>query len=211
MSWVAFALVVIGTAVKINEDNKTARRQDNEAAAGIQRQGRLQAKADEKVNAEVEQLKNSTAQTARREALDSYSRALQAGERSTTIGLPGGGEAFQKAANDANGAVRQYGATNANLMATMEGAGTQRLREGFSYGRLGTDLSLIGRQSAGDEFINNLKTRAIRNNPWVDGAAGVMVGAGGAMGGGGTGAGQKQQAPSQTTSKPAPPKYGYGG
>lgn len=190
MSWVATALIIVGAAVSTYNTIETQNKLDDQAVAGIQQQTRRQREADAKVDTAVQGLEQSSAQDARREALRSYTSALDANKRSSTVGLPEGvgSDAFKEASAGANESVRQYGKTNAGLMATIEGASTQRMNEGFGYGRLGTDLSLIGRQAQGDDFINSLKLRGIQRNPWMDFAAGAASGAGGAMSGGGTGA-----------------------
>lgn len=183
MSWVATALFLVGTAVTVYNNEQTQNRLDDQAVAGIQQQARRQHEADAKVDDAVKELEQSSAQDARREALRSYTAALDANKRSSTVGLPDGvgSDAFKQSAKAANDDVRQYGLKNAGLMSTIEGANTQRMNEGFGYGRLGTDISLIGRQSAGDDFINDLKLKGIQRNPWLDLAAGTATGAAGAM------------------------------
>jgi hypothetical protein len=187
MTWVATAVVLIGAAVTTYNTIETQKRQDDQAVAGIQQQTRRQREADARVDQSVKELEQSSAQDARRQALQSYDAALNANKRSSVVGLPEGvgSDAFKQDSAAANESVKQYGKTNAGLMATMEGAGTQRMREGFGYGRLGTDLNLIGRQAAGDDFINSLKLKGIQRNPWLDFAGGVMTVAGGSFAGGG--------------------------
>ena len=187
MTWVATALIIVGAAVTTYNTIETQNRQDEQAVAGIQQQTKRQREADAQVDKTVAGLEQSSAQDARREALKSYTAALDANKRSSTVGLPDGvgSDAFKSASAAANDDVRQYGRTNAGLMATIEGAGTQRRNEGFAYGQLGTDLALTTRKAAGDDFINSLKLQGIQRNPWLDFAGGAMSGAGGAMSGGG--------------------------
>lgn len=191
MTWVATAVILIGAAVTTYNTIETQKKQDDQAAAGIiQQQGR-QRQADDKVDKAVQELGQSTAQDERRKAYKSYTDALSANKRSSAVGMPEGigGDAFKQASADATASVDQYGKTNAGLMATIEGAGSQRMNEGFGYGQLGTELNLVGRQAQGDDFINSLKLKGIQRNPWLDFAGGVMTGAGGAMGGAGGGTG----------------------
>lgn len=183
MSWVATAIFLIGSAVTTYNTIETQNRQEDQAVAGVLQQQSRQRQADSKVDKSVQELEQSSAQDERRKALQSYTSALNANKRSSSVGMPEGvgGDAFKSASAAANDDVRQYGMKNAGLMATIEGAGAQRMNEGFGYGKLGTDLNLVGRQAQGDDFINTLKLKGIQRNPWLDFAGGVMTGAGGAM------------------------------
>lgn len=187
MTWVATAVFLVGTAVTTYNTIETQKRQDDQAVAGILQQNVRQREADKRVDEGIKELEQSSALDERRAALKSYTDALQANKRSSSVGLPEGvgSDAFKEASAVANEQVKQYGAKNAGLMATIEGAGNQRRNEGFAYGQLGTDLSLTARKAQGDDFINTLKLKGIQRNPWLDFAGGVMTGAGGAMAGGG--------------------------
>lgn len=201
MTWVATGLFIAGVILTTYNTMETQKRQDNQATNAVQNQARRQRIADDRVNKGVDELAASNAQDERRQAMDSYLGALKSSKRSATVGpVPGGGAAFQEAANDANAQTDASGRQTAGLMATMESAGTQRMNEGFGYGRLATDVALIGRQAEGDAFVDQLKLNAIRRNPWIDMTAGALQGASGAAGGQMSTTGASQ--PAQTTRAP---------
>lgn len=183
----ALALAAASAGLQYQNTKKTTERQDAQAAAGIRQQGERQKQADAKVADEVERLKASTAEDERAASLGSFMDALRKTKGSATAGLEGpGGEAFRLAAEEASTGVQNKAAADASLLARIDAAGQQRQGEGFGYGRLGTDLSLIGRQAAGDDFLNQLRLSSIRRNAGLDLAAGLMsAGSGAAMGGGG--------------------------
>jgi hypothetical protein len=67
----------------------------------------------------------------------------------------------------------------AGLLSRIDAPGRQRQREGFGFGRLASDLGTIGRASAGDDFLTQLRLRGIRENPWRQAAASVLQNYGG--------------------------------
>lgn len=171
--------------------NQTARRQDSAAAGAIRSQSRLQREADARVNDEVQNLEGSTAEDERAQRLNEYMGALRAGDANLTAGLtPGvGSEAFREDSAAAADSVRGGAGRTAGLMSRIDAAGMQRQGEGFGYGRLATDIGLIGRRSQGQEFMDSLRMRSIQRNPWIDAGAQVLQGAAGGMGGMGGGGG----------------------
>ena len=80
-------------------------------------------------------------------------------------------------------------AQRAGIQARIDAPQLQRQDEAFGYGRAATDLDLIRRESQGDEFVNQLRLRAIRRRPGMDLLAGGLQGAGNSMAGGYDGSG----------------------
>lgn len=178
MSWVTVGVALATMAAGAYQQDQVADRQDEQAALAIQRQSMLQRKADAKVNERVQELEGSTAADERAKALGEYMNQLRQGRAKIESGLTPtiGGAAFREdAANDAAD-VQQYAADTAGLMSRIDAAGMQRQGEAFGYGNLATDIGLIGRESAGEDFMSRLRMGAIRRNPWIDAA----VAAGGA-------------------------------
>ena len=91
-----------------------------------------------------------------------------------------GGDAFREDAASAAGRVQAGAADSAGLLSRIDAPGLQRQGEAFSYGRLGTDLGLINREAKGQAFMDDLRLKAIRRNPWLDAASSLMGGAAGA-------------------------------
>ena len=178
MSWVTVGVALATLAAGAYQQDQVADRQDEQTALAIQRQSMLERKADAKVNQQVQQLEGSTAEDERKQALGEYMDQLRQGRGQIEAGLTPtiGGSAFREdAANDAAD-VQKYAADTAGLMARIDAAGRQRQGEAFGYGNLATDSGLIGRQSAGEDFMSRLRMNSIRRNPWIDAA----VAAGGA-------------------------------
>ncbi|GAB2619840.1 hypothetical protein [Novilysobacter erysipheiresistens] len=188
--FIPLAIGLAGAAAQSAETKRVERKQDDQLAMSLIEQGKKQKEADTKVNEEVQELQASTAADERADRLDEYMQGLQRGRKgweSGGIDPAIGGDAFKADSAKAAEGVQQYAADTAGLVARMDAPGLQRQGEAFGYGNLTTDLGLIGRESQGQRFIDELRMRAIRRNPNVDLAAGVASGVAGAMGGGGMG------------------------
>jgi hypothetical protein len=174
MAWVGALIAIAAAAASEYNSEQTAKRQDNQAAAGLIEQGRKQKQADAKVNDEVQKLQGSNATDERAAALQNYMTTLQRGKQTAQAGLntPNiGGSAFQASSAQAANDVQFNAANTAGLMSRIDAPGMQRQGEGFDYGNLATDLSLISREAQGDDYLNQLRIRSIRRNPWIDAAA----------------------------------------
>jgi hypothetical protein len=183
VAMLAMAAAAAGTAYNTS---RTARRQDSAAADSIRNQSRIQRRADERVDQEVQELEGSTAADERQQRLGEYMQTLRAGEGGLTAGLTPaiGSDAFRADSATAAGEVKDYAAKNAGLMSRIDAAQMQRQGEGFGYGRLATDIGMIGRESRGQDFMDQLRMRSIVRNPWIDAGAQVLGGMAGGMGGG---------------------------
>ena len=86
-----------------------------------------------------------------------------------------GSDAFKDYAQQGAQGVQQYADKSAGLMSRIDAPGMQRMGEGFSRGHLGTDVGLIAREASGQAFMDDLRLRSIRRNPWIDAAAQAMA------------------------------------
>jgi hypothetical protein len=195
-TWVALALAAAAAGTQYYNTERTAKRQDSALATQIRNQGKRQSEADAKVAGQVEAMKGSTAEASRRKALDDYTGALQSRKARIESGLTPaiGSDAFKADATQAANDSFAYGTENAGLLSRIDAAGDQRRSEGFGFSNLASDLNLIGRDARGQNFLDELRLRAIRRNAGLDAAASLMSGASGAMmsgasGGGGAGSG----------------------
>lgn len=179
----ALGLAAASAGLQYHNTQRTARRQDQQAAEGIRNQSRVQREADAKVNDKVDELSGSTSGDERRRALDSYVAALRRGRGKTQSGFAPafGSAAFQEGAEDAALGVEDFGLTRAGLMSRMDAPTLQRQGEAVSTGHLATDIGRIGRESSGQRFIDDLRLRAIRRNAGLDLASGLLSAAGGAV------------------------------
>ncbi|MGH6720047.1 MAG: hypothetical protein ACREER_12075 [Alphaproteobacteria bacterium] len=192
MGFAALAPVLLGglgAGLSAYNTYRTAKRQDSAAADAIRSQGRIQQRADGKVNDEITKLEgsNSADEKAKREGQFLDALYKNKGRIEGGLNTQVGGEAFQKAQSDAKSGVEAYGAENAGLLARIDAPGMQRQGEAFGFGRLATDIGLLGRESSGQAFLDDLRMRSIRRNPWMDAGAGLLSGIGGAMGSDGGG------------------------
>lgn len=162
---------------------QTAKRQDQQAAAGIRQQGLRQREADQKVNTQLAELEASSAAADRAQRLDDYMQGLRRNRGTMQAGLTPniGSAAFRADSQAAADDVQDYAARAAGLMSRIDAPAMQRQSEAFSAGNLATDIGLIGRQAAGDDFINDLRLRSIRRNPWIDAASQVAGGYGASL------------------------------
>ena len=192
----ALAVAAAAAGAQAYNTRQTARRQDSAAADSIRNQSRRQRDIDAKVNENVTTLEGSNAADERAEALQSYTEQLRRKQAIAGQGLDGpGGSAFQSDAAIAEQGVSDYGATNAGLLSRIDAPTMQRAGEARDVGFLGTDIGLEARAAQGQSFIDDLRLRAIRRNPWIDAAAtaasayagGMGAGAGGAVAGGSSG------------------------
>ena len=188
---IGLALAAAAAGGQYYNTQQTAKRQDNQAALAIRNQSKIQKDADAKVNDEVTRLQGSNSADEAATRLDDYMNVLRANRARTENGLAPnvGSTAFQTDASNAATGVNDYAAKTAGLLARIDAPQMQRQGEAFSYGNLGTDLGLIGRQSQGQNFIDQLKLNAIRRNAKIDLASGLMSAAGGSMAGAAGGGG----------------------
>lgn len=204
---VPLAIAALSTGATVYNQRRTERKQDTQLADSIRRQSGKQKQADAKVADEVKRLEGSTAQDARRQRLADYMASLQRGKVQRDAGLTPtiGSAAFQQGAAQAREGAGQYAGQTADLMSQIDAAGMQRQSEGFGFGKLATDLNLIGREAKSDAWIDGLRLRMIRKNPWIDAAAGIGMGVAGGMMGGGWGSGGGDIA---TSARMTPVQYG---
>lgn len=182
---VGLAMTALSAGLAYENQRRTANKQDSQLAQSLRNQATKQRQADARVNEELAKLKESDASKERSQRLDDYMQAIRAASGKMTSGLVPmvGGEAFATDAAKAAEGVQDYATANAGLLSRIDAPSLQRQREGFGFGNLATDIGLIGREAQGQSFLDELRLRAIRRNPWMDMAAGVLGGMAGGMGG----------------------------
>lgn len=196
-AWVPWVVGALSAAGSVYNGERVAHNQDQALAQSLRTQGRHQREADAKVNDQVAALEASRSEDERAKRQMQYLDALARGRATKNAGLvPTVGSAAFAADTDAARAASDALATRAaGLEARIDAPGLQRQDEGFGFGRLATDLGLVKRQSAGDAYLDQLRLRAIRRNPYIDAAASFgqgyaassLGGAGGAGGASGSG------------------------
>lgn len=188
---IPYIAMAVAAGAEYKNTQNTANRQDQAAAAAIQNQAGLQKQADSQVNQAVQKIAGSSAQPAIDQRTADYMDVLRRNKATVTQGLTPsiGGSAFKADAANAAEAAQAYGNQNAGLMAQIDAPQMQRQGESFDYGKLATDLGLIGRQSQGQSFLDQVRMNGIRRNPKIDLGAGLLSAyAGSAAGAAGKGA-----------------------
>jgi len=188
---VLIGMALAGAAAGANayNTNRTLNKQDQQVAAGIRRQQQTQREADARVAQELAKVKASNPQdeaAANQEAMLAQIAGAQAKAR-RGFQMPGAASAdYRQAAGAAGAGATDYASQIASLLAQTDAAQQQRQQEGFDRADLATDIGVIARRSQGDQFVNDLKVRGIRRNPWIDMAAQAAQGyAIGSIAGGG--------------------------
>lgn len=188
---IPIAIMAAGALAQQSENERVVRKQDEATAQGLLSQSRRQQDADRRVSDEVANVAASTSADERAQRLGQYMTQLQRGRRQAVAGLesPIGGATFQADTGAARAGADVAAQNTADLMARIDAPQLQRQGEAFGYGRLATDIDMAARESRGQQFIDQMRLRAIRRRPEVDLLAGLAMSAGGAMAGGGGGMG----------------------
>lgn len=177
-----------GTAYIANDQ---AKKQDQAAAAGIRSQRELQREQDAKVNRVLQDVEGSTADDERITAERAYLDQVEAAQGKARANLSQRGlstaydEGAQAAGDSAEGYARQIG----ELMASIDAPVNQRIGEGFMFSDLSTGIGQTERASAGQQWIDALKAKTIRPNPWLQAGVAALGGVGQYAGGKGAGGG----------------------
>jgi len=191
-AWTAAALAVVAAGTQYYNTQQVAKKQDNQLAQTLRQQGMLQQKA----NANTQDLINKTAASndtgAKANLLSQFMQQMQQQSGNTKAGLNQVGNvssAYTKAANDASSGISAYGGNQAGLLSSIDAPAVQRQAEAAQQLQYGTDINAIKHQSSALDFLNQMKLRGIRANPWLTAVSQAAGGASGAFAGGAGGGG----------------------
>jgi hypothetical protein len=195
--YIAMALAAGATA---KNQHDVAKQQDEIAAQGIATQSAKEREAADRVNAEIGTLGKSNPNAERQAASTNFMQQLQrnrgaeaAPRFDAASGRYGEDVETQTAASDTQAS------RIADLMSRIESPALQRQREGFGFGRLSSDLNRVGSESAGQDFLTQLRMRAVQPNPWIA--------AGGSAAGAYAGASASKTPTTTTTANPNDPRF----
>lgn len=150
---------------------QTLKKQDNAAAAGIQRNMALQQQANQRLSQALQKQSQSNPAAITAQQNQSYLDQLRANQQAAQQRLmrQGLGQAYaERAQSNAAGEI-DYADQLAWLMAQIDAPGLQRQQEHYDFGDLGTDLGVIGSNAAGNQFVTKMNVKGIRSNPWLQG------------------------------------------
>lgn len=176
VAWVPLAIAALGAGASYVNTEQTADRQDRAAAAAITSSAERQRKADQVVDQLIRQQTGSTPQDEIAAATDDYVAQLQRNRASGTRTSPGGA-VFQSDQAAVQRGLGDYGDRIADLFARVQAPTLQRRNDAALFDTANQDIGLIKRGVAGDQFINNLKIKAITRNPLLDAFSSVAQGA----------------------------------
>lgn len=171
--WMPMLMTALSAGAQMYNTRRTENKQDAANANAIRSQARIQREADARVNEETQRLEQSRSESERAKALESYGSQLRTNRAAVQSGLVpnGGSDALEGWAANASQAVDAGADKAAGLMARMDAPAYQRMNEGFSRGMLATDLDRTAREAQGRAFLDDLRLRSIRRNPWLDAGA----------------------------------------
>ena len=193
MSWVAVAAAIVAAAASAYNTNRVAKKQDQAVAQGIRDKSKVQRRADAKIADELTNLERSTSADEQQTITGQYQEALRGTERQAQAGqaLTGLSKEYDAATGAAQARTSGYLDQVINSLSRIDAAGLQRQGEGMRMADLGANLSVLGREAGGIDFLSNLRAQGVRRDPYIDAfAAGLNAYAGGAGGGAGGGTGK---------------------
>ena len=172
--WIPLVMAAVGTAASAYNTNQTAKRQDNQLAAQLRQQAAKQHEADAKTAQLIQAQAASSDADERAGSLAQYTKTLQQHQRQAVNPLQVQGavsDAYKRAGSDAALGIANFGANQANMVSSIDAPTQQRQNDQFVMDRYKNDIDNISRFSRGDDFLADMKLRAIRRNPWIDAGA----------------------------------------
>jgi hypothetical protein len=192
MTWVTVAVgvgtSVAGAGVGMYAQHQQASRQDEAAAAGINRQNLLRSQANADVNKNIVQAKSNSANIAKNQTAEQqqYTAALAraAGVQGGAItDQPGASKRYATdvAASRAN--VGQFGQDLAARTAAVDAPQITNLQTQLGLGDTATKLGMLSDTSSNQQNLTNMQVKGIIANPWLLAAGDTLKGAGAAYAG----------------------------
>jgi len=178
-----YILAAAGTGLTAVVQDNARKKQDRALFNNLQEQGRYQREADSAINTKLHDLQNSTPEEERAQAADAFLSQLRLSRRQGEASeAPGyGSQRYQDDKAAAGQQVVNFGNHAANVLARITAPTLQRENEGVASNRLRRNLSTIGRNAAGSDFLNQLRLKRIKPDPWAMAAGQGLTSAGMAM------------------------------
>lgn len=163
---ISAAGAVAGAANKAH----AAKKQDESLAAGIKLQGQHQQEAANEVNSlaakRAQSNPDSARATANAQLMDTL-RRNQANGPGSVPDVVGASDRYRAQVEQGNESVGDFGSQLGGQIATVDSAARQREAEGMDSARTASAISEIQRRAAGDNAVNQMRTRAIAPNAGV--------------------------------------------
>lgn len=190
-AWVPLVVAALGAGATYVNTEQTNKKQDRAALEAIRNQRAIQDRTDAKVMQTLSDVEASSPAAERQKAADEYLKQVMTAQQVARANLQktGYSDAYDEEATQSGQQAQDYATQVGGLMASIDAPTAQRTREGFRFGDLASDLGRVASESRGQAWVDELKRRSIRRNPYLDAAAAAASGYDGAGGGGGTAAG----------------------
>jgi hypothetical protein len=185
--WIPIALAAASTGVSYYNNKQLENRQDDILVHGIQQQRKRQGDVNKATDELLSKFATSNAEGDKAKANAAYTQALAANKPMVNAGLTkvgGASKDYAAGSQDAALGVADYGKLLSGLMSRIEAPQDQRAREGVMLGNYGVEVDRQGRMSRGDDYINQLRLKAQRSNPWLSALSAALQGAATATGSG---------------------------
>lgn len=184
MTWVAVAAALVAAGASAYNSNRVAKKQDQAIAQGIREKSKVQRRADAKIADELTSLEKSTSADEQQTTLGQYQDALRGTERQAQAGqaLAGLSKEYDAATGAAQGRTSDYLSQVVNSLSRIDAAGLQRQGEGMRMNDLGANLSVLGREGEGIDFLANMRAQGVRRDPAIDAFAAGLNAYGGGLG-----------------------------
>lgn len=184
----ALGAAAVAAGASAYNTNRVAKKQDQELARGIREKSKVQQRADATIADELTNLERSTSADEQQTTLGQYQDALRGTERQAQAGqaLTGLSKEYDAATGAAQGRTSGYLDQVINSLSRIDAAGLQRQGEGMRMNDLGANLSVLGREAGGIDYLANLRAQGVRRNPGIDAFAAGLNAYGGGLGGGST-------------------------
>lgn len=206
---IPYVIAAVGAGIGARQQRQMVKRQDRIATQGILNQAKHQREADSRVQQEIDARMKSSPDAARKQATSDFVNQLRRARVGQGGELAGASDRFQSDVADVDNGVMGYGTALADTAARINAPLLQRQQEAQSQGRTASDLSVLGGRISSSAFLNDLRLRNVRANPWVTALAGGLQSAGGAMAGSGFGQGQTGVASGKAIRRVDVPQGGF--
>src|SRR6202453_2435810 len=195
--WVPAVLAAVSAGGQaVNSANANSRAQNAEIQ-GIQQQQQYRQQANDQVKALTQQISTNNPQQLANTEESQFVNTLRkneagsaaggsTGTNANTFGQPvsalpqnitGASKQYQQSSAGAQKEAQQYGNTEAGEMSAIDSAVRQRQNEGLAMQTLGTNLNLLGANSASTNFVNQLRAQtAGQQSPWGSLFSGILGG-----------------------------------
>jgi len=180
---------VSGGASAVNQ-NQAFRRQDRAAAEGIRKQGKIQSKTDQSVNAQIKDIQDSAGAKERADSLEGFLNAIRDSKdavEGTVDPIAAANPRFAERVSGVKANTARLGTEQAGRLSRIDAPLLQRQAEGDRIGRTVGDVNEFVRQATAEDFLTRLRVASQRPNEFVEALAGVGKGVGSALTLGGSG------------------------